>query len=200
MGLKGTCGCVYFNIPRGHINEHVQRAVIWTWTVGDLGGVIPLGAVVVRWHCQREEQRVEEEPTGWGEDTDLRSADCIQATDLCDLAYSIKTLETIVANMWKTRKVTVKIRSVGVLDTAGEPSTRCPQVRDSGQGQSSPACCRSQVSSFIILGTCLAPASILFCDPRFKVWEEEAEFHRKPRVSSQMSDVSELQGPGGRQG
>lgn len=36
---------------------------------------------------------------GWGEDTDLRSADCIQATDLCDLPYSIKTLETIVANM-----------------------------------------------------------------------------------------------------
>lgn len=52
---------------------------------------------------------------------------------------------------------------------------------------------------FFISGTCVVPEGILFCDPRFKVWEDKAEFHRKPRVSGRTCGISDPQGLGGGQ-
>lgn len=55
------------------------------------------------------------------------------------------------------------------------------------------------MSSFFILNTYLDHTGVLPCDPRFKAWEEEVEFNRKPKMSTQASGVHEPQGLGSRQ-
>ena len=49
---------------------------------------------------QGEEQPAKGDPGDeWGEDTNWRPADRIQATDLFDSAYRFQTLQTVVANV-----------------------------------------------------------------------------------------------------
>lgn len=80
-----------------------------------------------------------------------------------------------------------------ILDSVG--SSGHLMLTDEGQWSffwqdwCSPGCHSGQMTSFLIL-----PSPC-----RFKVREEEAESHRKPRISSQRRGISELQGPGGGQ-